>query len=241
MYTTQTVKMTGYRSLRLQLAEIYAYIIDRYNRILVLKDVFCFQINSLKEKLKAQKMLSENDFDSYNEYLLYLKNEARKRYEYVEYCIDETMDMIGLNDIPNVIYEKYLKYCNALKYAMNDLRNILQTSVFDDNFNDDILGRELQLPSLLREDESNGVGYYYEKTSKLYDSDRYGKDDIDWARTQAKNLYEIVKKYAPVDDDDLGGLGNLQSLAVLNTALYFYSLKHDTFINKKIPKTGVYR
>lgn len=231
----------GIHSLKLQLAEIYAYIINRYNRIPVLKDVFCSQINSLTAKLKTQKILSENNFDDYGKYLLYLKTEAHKRNEYTEYCVDETMKMIGLNGIPKAINEKYLKYCNALKYAMNNLRHILQAPIFDDDFNEDILAQELHLPSLLREDESNGVGYYYEKTSKLYDSDRYGKDDIDWARTQAKNLYKIVREYALVDDDVLDRLGNLQLLAVLNTALYFYSLEHDTFINKKIPKTNTYR
>jgi len=231
----------GIHSLKLQLAEIYAYIINRYNRIPVLKDVFCSQINSLTAKLKTQKILSENNFDDYGKYLLYLKTEAHKRNEYTEYCVDETMKMIGLNGIPKAINEKYLKYCNALKYAMNNLRHILPAPIFDDDFNEDILAQELHLPSLLREDESNGVGYYYEKTSKLYDSDRYGKDDIDWARTQAKNLYKIVREYALVDDDVLDRLGNLQLLAVLNTALYFYSLEHDTFINKKIPKTNTYR
>ena len=231
----------GIHSLKLQLAEIYAYIINRYNRIPVLKDVFCSQINSLTTKLKTQKILSENNFDDYGKYLLYLKTEAHKRNEYTEYCVDETMKMIGLNGIPKAINEKYLKYCNALKYAMNSLRHILQAPIFDDDFNEDILAQELHLPSLLREDESNGVGYCYEKTSKLYDSDRYGKDDIDWARTQAKNLYKIVKEYALIDDDALDKLGNLQLLATLNTALYFYSLNHDTFINKKIPKTNTYR
>ena len=172
---------------------------------------------------------------------MYLKTEAHKRNEYTEYCVDETMKMIGLNGIPKAINEKYLKYCNALKYAMNNLRHILQAPIFDDDFNEDILAQELHLPSLLREDESNGVGYYYEKASKLYDSDRYGKDDIDWARTQAKNLYKIVREYTLVDDGVLDRLGNLQLLAVLNTALYFYSLEHDTFINKKIPKTNTYR
>lgn len=231
----------GIHSLKLQLAEIYAYIINRYNRILVLKDVFCSQINSLTAKLKTQKILSENNFDDCGKYLLYLKTEAHKRNEYTEYCVDETMKMIGLNGIPKAINEKYLKYCNALKYAMNNLRHILQAPIFDDDFNEDILAQELHLPSLLREDESNGVGYYYEKASKLYDSDRYGKDDIDWARTQAKNLYKIVREYTLVDDGVLDRLGNLQLLAVLNTALYFYSLEHDTFINKKIPKTNTYR
>ena len=231
----------GIHSLKLQLAEIYAYIINRYNRIPVLKDVFCSQINSLTTKLKTQKILSENNFDDYGKYLLYLKTEAHKRNEYTEYCVDETMKMIGLNGIPKAINEKYLKYCNALKYAMNNLRHILQAPIFDDDFNEDILAQELHLPSLLREDESDGIGYYYEKTSKVYDSDRYGKDDIDWARTQAKNLYKIVREYALVDDDVLDRLGNLQLLAVLNTALYFYSLEHDTFINKKMPKTNTYR
>jgi len=231
----------GIRSLKLQLAEIYAYIINRYNRIPVLKDIFCSQIKSLTTELKTQKMLSEKDFEDYGKYLSYLKTEARRRNEYTEYCIDETMKMIGLNNIPETIREKYLKYCNALKYAMNNLRSVLQAPIFDDDFNEDILAQELHLPSLLRKDEVNGTGYYYEKTGKLYDSDRYGIYDIDWSRTQAKNLYEIVKEYAPVDDDVLDRLGNLQLLAVLNTALYFYSLKHDTFINKKIPKTNTYR
>lgn len=231
----------GIHSLKLQLTEIYAYIINRYNRILVLKDIFYSQIKSLITKLKTQKIPSENDFDDYNKYLLHLKTEAHKRNEYTECCIDETMKMIGLNGIPESINEKYLKYCNALKYAINNLRYILQAPIFDDDFNENILAQELHLPSLLPEDKSNGVGYYYEKTSKLYDSDIYGKDDINWARIQAKNLYKRVKEYALVDIKILDGLNNLQLLAVLNTALYFYSLEHNTFINKKIPKTNTYR
>lgn len=231
----------GIHSLKLQLAVIYAYIINRYDRIPILKDVFCSQINSLTTELKMQKIPSEKDFDDYGKYLSCLKNEAHKRHEYTEYCIDETMKMIGLKDVPKTINEKYLKYCNALKYAMNNLRDILQESIFDDNFNEDILAQELHLPDILREDQTNMTCYYYEKTAKLYDEDRYGKDDIDWARTQAKSLYKIVKKYAPVEDDVLDQLGNLQLLAVLNTALYFYSLKHNTFINKKIPKISTFR
>lgn len=231
----------GIRSLKLQLAEIYTYVINRYNRIPVLKDVFCSRINSLTTEFKTQKILSEEDFDNYGKYLLYLKAEAHKRNEYTEYCVDETIKMIGLNDVPKIINEKYLKYCNALKYAMRNLRDILQAPIFNNDFNEDILAQELHLPRLLRNDEVNGVSYYYEKTGNLYDSDRYGIYDIDWARTQAKNLYEIVKEYAPVDNEILNRLGNLQLLAVLNTALYFYSLNHDTFINKKIPKTNIYR
>lgn len=231
----------GIHSLKLQLAEIYAYIINRYNRILVLKDVLCSQINSLTTELKTQKIPSEKDFDDYGKYLSCLKNEAHKRHKYIEYSIDETMKMIGLNDIPKTINEKYLKYCNALKYAMNDLRDILQAPIFNGDFNDEILAQALHLPDILREDQTNMTGYYYEKTAKLYDENRYGKDDIDWAITQARSLYGIVKKYTPVEDNILDRLGNLQLLAVLNTALYFYSLEHNTFINKKIPKTSTFR
>lgn len=229
------------RNLKLQLAEIYAYIINRYNRIPILKNVLNSQIKSLVMELKSQELLSKKDFNNYHEYLLYLKTEAYRRSKYAEYCVDETIKMINLNNIPKEISKKYLKYRNALIYAMDDLREILQAPILDDDFNEYILAEELHLPNILREDKTSMTGYYYEKTVKLYDENKYEKYDIDWSRTQAKKLYKIVEKYAPASNEVLDRIDNTQLLAVLNTALYFYSLEHNTFINKNIPKTSTYR
>lgn len=234
-------KDNNIHSLKLQLSEIHEYIINRYNRILILEEVFYSQVDSLITELKEQEILSEENFDNYTEYLSYLKTEAHKRNEYTEYCIDRTAKMIGLKGIPKEITKKYLKYCNALNYAMKDLGNILQAPIFDKDFNEDILAQELHLPNLLHDDKSNNIVYYYEKTSRLYDLDKDGITDVGWARTQAKHLYKIVKNYAPIKNSVLDQLNNLQLLAVLNTALYFYSLEHDTFINKKVPKTSAFR
>lgn len=231
----------SFHSLKLELSEIYEFIVSRYNRIQALNTAFNSQINALKIELKNQQLLNRRAFNDYSSFLSYLRVEAHKRSEFIEYCIDETAKMIGLNNMPNAIKKQYLRYCNALKYAIDDLRGILQTSILNDDFNEDILVQELHLPDILPEDEVEGITYYYEKTGKLYDESRYGKDDIDWARIQAKNLYEIVKNYAPVGSNILDNLDNLQLLAVLNTALYFYSLEHDTFINKRIPKSNKYR
>lgn len=231
----------SFHSLKLELSEIYEFIASRYNRIQALNTAFNSQINALKIELKNQQLLNRRAFNDYSSFLSYLRVEAHKRSEFIECYIDETAKMIGLNNMPNAIKKQYLKYCNALKYAIDDLRGILQTSILNDDFNEDILVQELHLPNILPEDDVEGITYYYEKTSKLYDESRYGKDDIDWARIQAKNLYEIVKNYAPVGNNILDSLDNLQLLAVLNTALYFYSLEHDTFINKRIPKSNKYR
>ena len=234
-------KDNSIRILKLKLAEIYAYIVNRYNRIPTLENIFRSQIKCLIDDLKSQKVLSENDFNNYDEYLLYLKKEAHKRSRYAEYCVDETIKIININNIPKEISKKYSKYCNALIYSMNDLRKILQSPILSDDFNECILAEELHLPDILRDDETDMTSYYYEKASQLYNEEKYGIYGIDWARTQAKNLYKLVKEYAPVEDDTIDRLDNLQLLAVLNTALYFYSLKHDTFISKKIPKTNTYQ
>ena len=231
----------GIHSLKLQLSEIYAYIANRYNRILLLKQVLNSQIDNLILELKNQPLLSENNFDTYDTYLSYLKTESHKRYEYMEYCIEETAKMLNLNDMPEEIAPKFLKYCNALKYAIEDFRKLLQSPLLEDNFNETILIQELHLADILYEDGTSMTGYYYEKTVKLYDEDKYNEYDLSWSRAQAKKLYKIVKEYASIDETTLDSLGNLHLLAALNTALYFYSLEHDTFINKNIPKTTKYR
>ena len=228
-------------SLRLQLSEIYAYIMSRYNRMLILKKVLNLQISNLIKELKSRILLSEKDFNTYGEYLSYLRTEAHKRSEWLEYCVEGTAKMLNLGNMPEEIIPKYSKYCKALKYAVEDFRKLLQSSLLEDVFNEDVLIQELHLADILYEDRTNATGYYYEKAARLYDEDEYSVYDIDWSRVQANELYKIVKRYAPVDDRTLDRLGNLQLLAVLNTALYFYSLEHNTFINRCMPKTDEYR
>ena len=228
-------------SLKIQLTEIYAYIIDRYNRLLTLKSIFCSQINDLIAELKSQKILPKRNFDNYNDFLSYLKAETHKRSDYLEYCIDKTKKMLYVDGIPNELSKKYLKYRNALIYSMDNLKELIQGPILSDGYDEKILAEELHLPRILREDETKMTCYYYEKSTNLYSEERYGEYDIYWFKSQAKNLYEIVKKYAQINKKTLDCLNSTQLLTVLNIALYFYSLNHDTFINKKIPRSNKYR
>ena len=230
----------GVHNLKLQLAEIYNYVLDRYSRVSTLSKILNARIDNLVAELKTQKILAKESFSSYDEYLSYLKDETHKRNGYLEHYVEDITKIMHLDKMPEYITLKYSKYCNALMYSADNLRELLQAPLLEDSFVGEILMLELHSPTLLREDETAKTGYYYEKAGNLYDENECGYM-VNWYRTQAKNLYKIVEKYAFVDEETLDSLDNIRLLAVLNTALYFYSLEHDTFINKNIPKTEEYR
>lgn len=122
------------------------------------------------------------------------------------------------------------------------LRRILQSMPSSDEDNiEKMLAKELILPRILPSDQTQMTNCKYEKTYCLYDEFVYDKISLDFFRRRALQLYLKVRDYAPVDNGILNSLDNMQILAILNTALYFYSIDHNTFINKKIPKTRKYR
>jgi hypothetical protein len=233
----------GIQRLSLYLDEIYKYIIDRYMRVETLNDVICSWVNELKADLRNKRIKSKRDFADYQDYLIYLKNEAHDRCdEYAEDSIDHIIKTTNIMGLPEEIEVKYCKYCNALMYATDDLRRILQSMPSSDEDNiEKMLAKELILPRILPSDQTQMTNYEYEKTYCLYDEFMYDKISLDFFRHRALQLYSKVRDYAPVDNGILNSLDNMQILAILNTALYFYSIDHDTFINKKIPKTRKYR
>ncbi|MBO7657058.1 hypothetical protein J6S55_00180 [Candidatus Saccharibacteria bacterium] len=222
-------------NLNLYLSEIINYIKDRYSHLIIIQDT----IRRIKEErinsLKISPIKNPKEFKNYSIYLNNLSKEAAKRDGYASEDIKQLAKMVNIETIPAKNNQKFKKYKNAIKFAIKKLHSALEEMDSEKIRKSVQLLRSLDLPNLEEEDAGLSCSYNYEKIRKLY------YEDDTWSRQLASHMSDIFNKYVSVNDEEFFSLAPLQLLATINTALYFYSLKHDTVTNRQIPKTKQYR
>lgn len=215
--------------------EIFNYIKYKYYSLNHLSKEITKYYESIIATYRHSKIKKLSDFNNYSLYLNNLKAEALKRNPDMEYEIQECIDIFSLN-ITNVNNStKFIKYKNALKYAIQSFHRQLQNMDFDCISPFDRVIGELLLGRIYYKDND----YHYPLSKILYLKEKTG--DKVFGLSMYKCLLNVFAKYVEVSEDDLYQLDYYELYVLSQIALYFHALDYDNDISRYIPNQDVYR
>ena len=237
IYTTQTGN--HYKTIPIHLSQIFQYIESQYGLIetVIIPGIEAYK-ERYREEFRNKPMKAEEEFDSYIDYLCYLREEENKRFgddglyiyeDAMNYCI------LDFHDARN--RELLSKYLNAIKFAMRFQHSCLQNMSFEGYENNGISFPESWLETTLLDcvmsphsysDEAREYGYFLSKVAEVR-SDSYS--DKYYARRMLDHARPFLDKYVNFDEAET----DFERYALTQMALYADSLVCNNFLNRNIP------
>jgi len=236
------------------LKTVFEYVKTRYeliNKIIAaIKDYNKNTLNSFKNK----PIKKESEFNDYREYLGYLKEETLERMGLSNgpHCnLDYAQSVFDLDLSDNSNQDAYIKYCNALKYAISFEHNRLQSMCSNgcentgikQNTKDFIEGDTLldcivNCSIYVKNNSMSTFDYLIEKLSDLDDSQNPQEQDFVRGLVLNAPYADFFKKYVSFNEST----PNHELYILTQIALYLYGLEvKDGILNKNIPNSPEYR
>lgn len=233
------------KMLMIHVSEVFAYVEFRFNLISkIIYKVKEYHTSKIDQFIQ-RRIKSENEYESYIDYLHALLQESAERFgsDYI-YELEFAIELLKLKISDPKNQSLFDRYCNAFKYAICFRHNALQNMSFEGYENSGIkyperntettLLNELYSPRSYSEEQQK-YNYNIEKASYLsYDS---GESNRHWARLKIKGAYSFFSKYISFNclesDNEL--------YALVHMALYQECLENKCSINKNIPNDLKYR
>ncbi len=198
--------------------------------------------------LRSKKIKEEKDFEDYVEYLLYLRNENERRFNYSqEYIFDYYINVFNLKLTNICNKEKLEKYKNAIRLAMKYKSasiQLMQTEGFEYTginnpkmVSDNSLFFELESPETFFTGFEK-FGYNIAKMYNLMPDNSHSGFDEDWAREMLEEMKTLINKYVYFTNKE----PNIETVILVTIAMYFANFEvNDSDLNKSIPKNNKYR
>lgn len=198
--------------------------------------------------LRFKKIKEEKGFENYVEYLLYLRNENERRFNYgQEYIFDYYINVFNLELTNNCNKDKLEKYKNAIRLAMKYKRasiQLMQTDGFEytginspKTISDNSLFFELESPETLSTDFEK-YSYNISKMYYLLPDNNYSVFDKDWAREMLEEMKSLINKYVYFTNKE----PDIETVILVIMAMYFANFEVvDSDLNRNIPKNNNYR
>lgn len=219
------------------------------NKWICFIDEIIVAINSYSEnkvlELISQRIKTPNEFDTYIEYLQYLKEEMNKRYNYnTEYMIDSLIKVFSVKTTNSKNIPKLELYRNAIQYSVSFLHKRLQDMNGDDTTNTGILFPEpntktelyleLARPYCMTSDVDK---YRYSLGKLMYLSGERSVYSIMTARSLLDEMKDWLNGYVVFTNHE----SNEETIVLVRLAQYLDCLSHKSTINKNIPNDLKYR
>lgn len=204
--------------------------------------------NKVYTNFSLEMIKGENDFDNYVDYMLYLRNENEKRFNYgQEYIFDYYINVFNLELTNNCNKDKLEKYKNAIRLAIkykNASIQSMQTEGFEytginspKTISDNSLFFELESPETLSTDFEK-CGYNISKMYCLLPDNNYSVFDKDWAREMLEEMKSLINKYVYFTNKE----PDIETVVLVIMAMYFANFEvADSDLNRNIPKNNNYR
>ena len=198
--------------------------------------------------LSLETVKEEKDFQGYVEYLLYLRNENERRFNYgQEYIFDYYINVFNLVLTNNCNDEKLEKYKNAIKLAVKYKSasiQSMQTEGFENTginnpktISDNSLFFELESPETSCTDFEK-FSYNIAKIYNLLPGNNFNIFDDDWARVQLEEIKSLINKYVYFTNKE----SNIETVILVTIAIYFANFEvDDSDLNRNIPEKEEYR
>lgn len=227
----------------LKIEEIFQYVKYRYNLIKkIIESIQKYQ-QEIIQVYKNTFLKNENEFDSYIEYLEYLKEIEKERFgdcniHLLEYALD--IFKLNLSNKKNkILFEKYKEiYKYAINFTHNEIQNMTRegfenSGIKNNNSNGSLL--DIITFEHCNSKETNDFHYQLEKIGYLdYDS---GYENKQWAYTMLKQIKPFLERHVHIE----GANGDLEHYILVNMALYFDSLENNCILNDNVPNSLLYR
>lgn len=199
------------------------------------------------EKYRKEGIRNQNEDEDYCDYLSYLKGEYEKRFggEW-SYLFDRYKEVFSISLSNKTNEVKLEKYRNAIKYSLTFLINSMRSMELDGYENTGIkytcINYESDLFIELNHSFSwngafSGYSYNLEKLHYLRPEYKYSIFDKQYSRHLIDEMLGELNKYIEITNDE----SDLETLILIDMALFFDSLENYNLLNKNIPNDLKYR
>ena len=245
IYTSE--KDSGYIILPIYIAQFERYLvkwIDLIPKIIEAKNSFP---DKEYERLKNETVKNLSDYsNNVVQYLSYLKQEHRKRFDYgSDYIFDQYIRVFKVDLSDNRNAKLLTKYQHAIRYTLQFVRNELQNMSYEGYENNGIKYPDPCLETTLFDALSSINVYngsfskYAYNLEKLYylENDYHDPADKHYARSLLEEAKELINKYVHFTNLE----SDEETIVLVNLALYLESLSRKSLLNKNIPNELEYR
>ena len=233
-------------NIKIEYIEKFLNVWLEFSNVLIEKIVSYY--DKVYNDFSLEKIKNENDFENYINYLLYLRNENERRFNYGQECIfDYYINVFNLELTNDYNKEKLEKYKNAIRLAMkykNASIQSMQTEGFEYTginnpkmISDNSLFFELESPETFFTDFEK-FGYNISKMNNLLPDNDHSVFDKDWAREMLEEMKSLINKYVYFTNKE----PDIETVILVKMAMYFANFEVvDSDLNRNIPKNNNYR
>ena len=233
-------------NIKIEYVEKFLNVWLEFSNVLITKIVSYY--DEVYVSFRSKKIKEEKNLEDYVEYLLYLRNENERRFNYSqEYIFDYYINVFYLKLTNICNKEKLEKYKNAIRLAMKYKSASIQ-SMQTEGFEytginnpkmtyDNSLFFELESPETLHTDFEK-FGYNIAKMYNLMPDNSHSGFDEDWAREMLEEMKSLINKYVYFTNKE----PNIETVILVIMAMYFANFEVvDSDLNRNIPKNNNYR
>jgi len=194
-------------------------------------------------KLQGSTLKDPHEFESYVDYLAYMRTESLKREDYGnEHIIDDFIKVFQLLLTSEVNAVALDCYKNAIMFSMAFRHQRLQNMDDDTNSNTGIVYPDFnQTTELYIEVNYSSCEqlyqYHYPFEKLNYLNGNYNEDDVSYTRDLLDGLKEWVNEYIYFTNKE----SNEETRILVDMAKYFASLDQQCVLNRNIPNDIKYR
>ncbi|QJS19224.1 hypothetical protein [Turicibacter sanguinis] len=243
VYTSKDEGST--KRVQIYIPQIFEYVKTRLEFVNEIIDGIQQYHQNIISDFKNRPIKSENEFNTYVEYLENLEKELVERYGTdLLYSFNPIIDLFKLKLSNSENQEKMNLYLNALKYAIKFEHSSLQNMTCDGFENNGLLYPKMNTETSLfnelysphsNSDEVRSYAYQLQKINCLsYDSEKINKE---WAYRQLEEIRPFLERYVSFNNVQ----SDFEYYALVQLALYLDCLKHNCLINKNIPNDLKFR
>ena len=201
--------------------------------------------HAIYDEFKKMPLKQEQDFNDEVEYILYLKDEYRRRFgDYLNGEFDKIALILGMNVSNQYNSLKLDKYKNAIRYSISFLRKSLetmelagyeQTGIHDGAEGETSLFLELESPSA----RTKEMSLFHYNLSKLYylEKEEYNVFDKIYARELLDEMKGFINRYVNFTNQE----PDREKVVLVNLVLYLHALENKSELNRNIPNELRYR
>lgn len=223
------------------------YLAEWINSIPKVIDAIKAYNEDVYENFRKEKVKSLNNFNNVKEYLLYLKEEYRKRFGDDQSDIfDEYIRLFEIKLTNPQNQEKLEKYKNAIIYSVNFLQSAMQKMCFDGFDNTGIKYPDPSIETHLFfelcyiyscESVFSKFSYNLEKVYYLNPQGPYHYYDKLYARQLLEEVKPIINQFVLFNNNE----SDVETLILVHLAQYLDALNHKNLLNANIPNEKIYR
>ena len=199
------------------------------------------------ERLRNEPVKNLADFsDNVVEYLIYLKSEYCKRFDYGnDYLFDQYIRVFTIDLTDDRNKDLLDKYRHAIVYSLSFVRNEYQSMSYEGYDNTGIKYPDRYTETTLFDSLCliNPFGGPFSKYAynleKLYylEKDHYNPGDKTYARLLLKEMVELINQYVFFTNTE----PDEETIVLVELALYLESLTRKCLLNRNIPNDLKYR